>query len=162
MKLLILLVYLKSLSGVSHILYSENGGNVRIGIIFVILNFTRCNLHSGFIIVLYKTAREAERLGATAAVAAKAVVSDAKADYLKNKQNAAEERKKRNRLQKLRDECVRLEEALAAIEEEMAGDAATDYVRISELDAKKTELEEQLLADYEELEELEAWAAAHD
>jgi hypothetical protein len=44
----------------------------------------------------------------------------------------------------------------------MAGDAATDYVRISELDAKKTELEEQLLADYEELEELEAWAAAHD
>ncbi len=114
-------------------------------------------------LVRYKTAREAERLGAmVSATATKTVVSDAKADYLKNKQNAAEERKKRNRLQKLRDECVRLEEALAAIEEEMAGDAATDYVRISELDAKKTELEEQLLADYEELEELEAWAAAHD
>ena len=111
----------------------------------------------------YKTAREAERLGAmVSATATKTVVSDAKADYLKNKQNAAEERKKRNRLQKLRDECVRLEGELAAIEEEMAGDAATDYVRISELDAKKTELEEQLLADYEELEELEAWAAAHD
>ena len=111
----------------------------------------------------YKTAREAERLGAmVSATATKTVVSDAKADYLKNKQNAAEERKKRNRLQKLRDECARLEEALAAIEEEMAGDAATDYVRISELDAKKAELEEQLLADYEELEELEAWAAAHD
>jgi ATP-binding cassette subfamily F protein 3 len=111
----------------------------------------------------YKTAREAERLGSmVSATATKTVVSDAKADYLKNKQNAAEERKKRNRLQKLRDECVRLEGELAAIEEEMAGDAATDYVRISELDAKKTELEEQLLADYEELEELEAWAAAHD
>ena len=44
----------------------------------------------------------------------------------------------------------------------MAGDAATDYLRIAALDVKKTELEEQLLCDYEELEELEAWAAAQN
>ena len=107
----------------------------------------------------YKTAREAERLMGESAVAKSApVVTDAKADYLKNKQNAAEERKKRNRLQKLREECTRIEEELCAIEEEMAGDAATDYVRVAELEERKNALEEQLLLDYEELEELETWA----
>ena len=107
----------------------------------------------------YKTAREAERLmGESAVVKSAAVVTDAKADYLKNKQNAAEERKKRNRLQKLREECARIEEELCAIEEEMAGDAATDYKRVGELEERKNALEEQLLLDYEELEELETWA----
>ena len=111
----------------------------------------------------YKTAREAERLtGAVDQGAAVTVISDAKADYLKNKQAAADERKKRNRLQKLREECTRLEDEIAAIEKEMAGEAATDYVRVAELDTKKTELEDKLLSDYEELEELEAWAAARE
>ena len=108
----------------------------------------------------YKAAREAERAVDTAqSKTAAPVVSDAKADYLKNKQNAAEERKKRNRLQKLKQDCTRIEEALAAIEEEMVGDAATDYVRVAELEERKNTLEEQLLSNYEELEELETWAA---
>jgi ATP-binding cassette subfamily F protein 3 len=111
----------------------------------------------------YKTAREAERLmDESAIVKSAAVVTDAKADYLKNKQNAAEERKKRNRLQKLREECARIEEELCAIEEEMAGDAATDYKRVGELEERKNALEEQLLLDYEELEELETWAASQN
>jgi ATP-binding cassette subfamily F protein 3 len=111
----------------------------------------------------YKTAREAERAVETVESKTTAtLVSDAKADYLKNKQAAADERKKRNRLQKLREECVSLEEEIAAIEEKMAGDAATDYVLVAELDAKKTELEDKLFSDYEELEELEAWAAARE
>ena len=41
----------------------------------------------------------------------------------------------------------------------MAGDAATDYVRVAELEERKGALEEQLLSNYEELEELETWAA---
>ena len=41
----------------------------------------------------------------------------------------------------------------------MNGEAATDYKRVAELAARKTELEEQLLMDYEELETLEAWEA---
>ena len=108
----------------------------------------------------YRAAREAERLGAVSATVTKTVVSDAKADYLKSKQNAAEERKKRNRLAKLREECPRLEHEIAEIEERMAGEAATDYVLLSELEAKHAELEEQLFDVYEQLEELEAWAAA--
>ena len=108
----------------------------------------------------YRAAREAERLGGVSATVTKTVVSDAKADYLKSKQNAAEERKKRNRLAKLREECPRLEHEIAEIEERMAGEAATDYVLLSELEAKHAELEEQLFDVYEQLEELEAWAAA--
>jgi len=110
----------------------------------------------------YKTAREAERLTGTVDQKAATTMSDAKADYLKNKQAAADERKKRNRLQKLREECTKLEQEIAAVEEEMAGDAASDYVRVAELDARKTELEDKLLCNYEELEELEAWAAARE
>ena len=111
----------------------------------------------------YKAAREAERaVGTVESKTAAVTVTDAKADYLKNKQAAAEERKKRTRLQKLREECARIEQELAAIEEEMAGDAATNYVLVAELDAQKAELEDKLLLDYEELEELEAWAAARD
>ena len=128
-----------------------------------LLDYTVSRVGEGFTeLSRYRAAREAERLGTPGVVsAAKTTVSDAKADYLKNKQNAAEERKKRNRLQKLREECTHLEHEIAAIEQEMAGDAATDYVRVAELDQKKTELEEKLLCDYEELEELEAWEAAH-
>ena len=109
----------------------------------------------------YRAAREAERLGETSvASAAKTVLSDAKADYLKNKQNAAEERKKRNRLEKLRQSCPLLEEEIAKLEERMETEAATDYLLLSELEARRAELEEQLLEVYEQLEELEAWAAA--
>jgi hypothetical protein len=128
-----------------------------------LLDYTVSRVGEGFTeLSRYRAAREAERLSAPGVTsAAKTTVSDAKADYLKNKQNAAEERKKRNRLQKLREECTHLEQEIAAIEEEMAGEAATDYVRVAELDQKKTGLEEKLLCDYEELEELEAWEAAH-
>jgi ATP-binding cassette subfamily F protein 3 len=104
----------------------------------------------------YKTAREAERAseGATVATAASAP-SAGKADYLKNKQSAAEERKKRNRLQKLRELMPRLEDELVAIEEQMSGEAATDYKKLAELDEKKNALEEQLMSYYEESEQLE-------
>jgi ATP-binding cassette subfamily F protein 3 len=108
----------------------------------------------------YREAREAERLAGAAgdlALAKTVEITDAKADYLKNKQNAAEDRKKRARLQKLRRECEELENELEAVEREMNGEAATDYKRVAALDARKTELEEQLLMDYEELEALEAW-----
>ena len=110
----------------------------------------------------YKTAREQERAGTLGAesVSEASAPSAAKVDYLKNKQNAAEERKKRNRLQKLREECPKIEQELAELEETMSGEAATDYKRLAELDEKKSELEERLMAVYEELEELEAWEAA--
>ena len=74
-----------------------------------------------------------------------------KEQYLKNKKDAAEERRIRARLLRLRKEAETLEEELAAIEEEMNGSAATDYVRLAELDTKKNALEERLLEIYEEI-----------
>jgi len=44
-----------------------------------------------------------------------------------------------------------LEDELEAIETEMVGDAATDYVRLAELDTRKNAIEERLLELYEEI-----------
>ena len=85
----------------------------------------------------------------------KAEASNAKQQYLKNKQDVANERKRLRRIEKLHAECEALETELAEIEEALYGDAATDYERVAALDARKSEIEEQLLLDYEELEELE-------
>ena len=99
-----------------------------------------------------------ERLAAEGALNATAVAKPAdsplsqKEQYLKNKQDAADARKKANKIKKLTAEMEALEEELTQIEEEMNGSAATDYKRVAELDLRKTEIEERLLEIYEELE----------
>ncbi len=76
-----------------------------------------------------------------------------KEQYLKNKQEQAEARKAKARLERLRAEAKKLEEELDALEAEMAKDeVATDYVRLAELDTRKTQVEDRLLELYEELE----------
>ncbi len=77
--------------------------------------------------------------------------SSQKEQYLKSKQEQAEARKQRNRLERLRAEATKLEEELETIESEMVGDAATDYVRLAELDTRKNAIEERLLELYEEI-----------
>jgi hypothetical protein len=47
-----------------------------------------------------------------------------------------------------------LEAEIEAIDEELNGSAASNYVRAAELDTRKGECEEELMAVYEELEEL--------
>jgi hypothetical protein len=107
----------------------------------------------------YRAARIAERTAsadpASVAQAVAAPVSSSKEAYLANKQSAADERKRKNRLEKLKKLCATLEDELLTIEEQLSGDAATDYKRVAELDARKNELEEQLLSAYEEIEALE-------
>ena len=78
-----------------------------------------------------------------------------KEDYQRAKQSASEERKRKHRIEKLQAEASRLEDEIDQIDAEMNGEAATDFVRVAELDTLKTEKEERLLAVYEELEELE-------
>ena len=75
-----------------------------------------------------------------------------KEQYLKNKQDAADARKKANKIKRLTAEMESLEAELASVEEEMNGEAATDYKRVAELDTRKTEIEDRLLEIYEELE----------
>ena len=74
-----------------------------------------------------------------------------KEQYLKSKQAASEERKRRTREERLRRECEELEAELSRVECELFGDAASDYVRAAELDQKRTELETRLMEIYEEL-----------
>ncbi len=99
----------------------------------------------------YKAARIAESAASADAPTLSRPTAN-KEQYLKSKQVAAEERKKRARLEKLRRECAELEEALAKIDEELFGSAASDYLRAAELDQQKAATESRLLEIYEELE----------
>ncbi len=74
-----------------------------------------------------------------------------KEQYLKSKQNAAEARKAKARLERLQKEAERIEAELEEIETQMNGEAAYDYVLLAELDTKKNALEERLLEIYEEI-----------
>lgn len=101
----------------------------------------------------YKSAREAERQ-ITAYTAEKFQQANSnKEQYLKNKQLAAEARKKKSQIERAKKECAEIEAELEAIEEELFGSAAADYVRAAELDKRKEELEEKLLELYEILEQ---------
>ncbi len=77
-----------------------------------------------------------------------------KEQYLQNKKDAAEVRKRQNRIERLTKEAERIEGEIDRIDREM-DECATDYVRLAALDTEKTQCEERLLAIYEELEELE-------
>lgn len=113
-------------------------------------------LHAGEAYTEFRrfTNERKERLAASASVVetAKAEPGSQKEQYLKNKQNAAEERKKAARIRKLTAEMEDLEAELEKIDAEMQGDAATDYKKIAELDTRKNEIEERLMEIYEELE----------
>ena len=100
----------------------------------------------------YKNARIAEFEEKELSSPAVNVQSSNKEQYLKNKQATADARKRKNYLDKLRRECESIESELAAIEEELFGSAAADYVRAAELDERKNALEERLMEIYEELE----------
>jgi len=78
--------------------------------------------------------------------------STQKEQYLRNKQNAAEQRKEKARRVRLEREMQALEAELEQAEKELCGSAATDYVRASELDTRIREIEDRLLEIYEELE----------
>ncbi|MBO5938822.1 MAG: ABC-F family ATP-binding cassette domain-containing protein [Clostridia bacterium] len=79
--------------------------------------------------------------------------STQKEQYLQNKKDAAEARKKQNRIERLEKEAEKIGTEIDRIDREMS-EVATDYVKLSELDTEKNAFEERLLEIYEELEEL--------
>ncbi len=102
----------------------------------------------------YKDARIAERRESVSdrPTADTAPAGSGKEQYLKNKQAAADARKKKAHLERLQKECAALEAELEEIDAELFGSAAANYQRVAELDARKSEIEERLLEIYEELE----------
>ena len=100
--------------------------------------------------------RRARLLQASGVSATIEAPTASKEQYLKQKQSAADARKRASRLSKLQKEMSALEDELILTEEKMQGEAATDYKLLAELDSRKNEIEERLMEIYEELEELQA------
>jgi ATP-binding cassette subfamily F protein 3 len=98
--------------------------------------------------------RERERLALLSGESSETIVetvNSGKELYLKKKKETAAERNAQKRLEKLRKEAEKIEAEIDAIDAEMSGDAAYDYVKLSELEEKKNALEERLLEIYEEI-----------
>ena len=104
-----------------------------------------------------QTAVRPSRMGASAedTAAAETAQSSSKEAFLQARQSAAEQRKRRHRLERLRGESAELEAAIDRLTEEINGEAATDFQRVAALDTEKTQKEDRLMEVYEEIEELE-------
>ncbi len=119
--------------------------------------------HKGEAYTEYRTFMETRRSGGTVKPTSMGYAHEtprsdtttaSKEAYQQAKATAAEARKKKNRIDKLHKEAERLESEIEAIDAELNGSAASDYIRAAELDTRKGACEEELMAVYEELEEL--------
>ncbi|MBQ4136754.1 MAG: ABC-F family ATP-binding cassette domain-containing protein, partial [Clostridia bacterium] len=77
-------------------------------------------------------------------------ISSGKEQFLAAKEQAAEKRRLEKRKQFVAQEITRIEKELDRISAELMGDAASDYVLADKLYNEQTELEEALMALYEE------------
>lgn len=75
--------------------------------------------------------------------------TDAKAEYEEKKREAAKRRSDEKRRERAMKRIEELEAELVALDEELFGPAASDYVRAAEIDRRKGEIEEELLELYE-------------
>ena len=80
--------------------------------------------------------------------------SDGKMEYMLTKQAAALERKTASRIKKLEESIAEAESRKAELNEESAGEAATDYERLTEIAAEVEELDRKLAEMYGEYETL--------
>ncbi len=81
--------------------------------------------------------------------AAPTEASAGKEEYEQKKREAAKKRGEQKKLERAAERVTLLEKELEALEEELFGEAASDYVRAAEIDRRKGEIEEELLSLYE-------------
>ena len=77
------------------------------------------------------------------------VVSDAKAEYEEKKREKAKARSEEKRKERAEARIKELESELESLEEELFGEAASNYVRAAEIEERKAAIEEELLECYE-------------
>lgn len=83
-------------------------------------------------------------------------VSSEKEDYLTQKKLAADERKRKNRIEKLEIEIAETEKMISQLEKELTlPEIVSDYVKCAEISEKLDGLNEKLLLFYEEWENLQ-------
>ena len=75
--------------------------------------------------------------------------TDSKAEYEEKKKEAARKRSDEKKRERAEKKIAELEAELEALDEELFGPAASDYVRAAEIDKRKNEIEEELLILYE-------------
>ena len=75
--------------------------------------------------------------------------SDSKADYEERKRENAKRRSEEKRIEKAKQKIPELEAKIAKLEEELFGDAASNYIRAAEIEDEKAKIEEELLELYE-------------
>lgn len=78
-----------------------------------------------------------------------------KEQYQQRKAEAAKIRQMERRLEAIAKETAKLEKELCDIEDELFGEAATDYLRAGELSDRKITVEDRLMQLYEEEEEIQ-------
>ncbi|MBQ7356077.1 MAG: ABC-F family ATP-binding cassette domain-containing protein [Clostridia bacterium] len=81
--------------------------------------------------------------------APKKTVTTSKQEYEDKKREAAKERQEERRRERARSKIDELENEIERLDNELFGEAAADYVRASEIEARKAEIEEELLSLYE-------------
>ena len=96
----------------------------------------------------YLALREKRTEGAAKPVAAP---SAEKLRFEAQKREIAGQRAAARKKERAAARAEALEKELSALEEELYGSAASDYVRAAEIDARKGEIEEELLSLYEEI-----------
>ena len=75
--------------------------------------------------------------------------SESKQDYEEKKRESARRRSEEKKRERAKAKIEELECELERLEEELFGEAASDYVRAAEIDTRKGEIEEELLELYE-------------
>ncbi len=97
----------------------------------------------------YMRIRAAVKAGAVMNSTASVKASDAKNDYEERKRENSRKRSEEKRIAKARERIPELEKRLSLLDEELFGEAASDYVRASEIEVEKEKIEEELLELYE-------------
>jgi len=96
----------------------------------------------------------ARRQDTSAPTAEEIKAADAKEQYLARKQEAARLRQREKRKITIVADIEKLEKRLVEIQDELFGDAASDYKRAAELEDERITTEDRLMQLYEEEEEL--------
>ncbi len=97
----------------------------------------------------YMRLRELTRVRLSTATASPEKANSSKLDYEQKKRENAEKRAKERQAERAKARIAEIEKKIEALDEELFGSAASNYVRAAEIDSEKSLLEDELMSLYE-------------
>ncbi len=97
----------------------------------------------------YMRMRALVKAGADTAARAEKTVADSKNEYEERKRENARKKSEEKRIQRAKERIPKLEEELERLDSELFGEAASDYLRATEIEAEKEAIEKELMELYE-------------